>query len=87
MKITTNNQYRDILNAYDLTSRELEAFDYLEEGEGSFIRYKGRIWDLGEFMRTDLKGWDGISSDTYFSGSVIKLSEDGDTVKVGYVYS
>ena len=87
MKITTNNQYRDILNAYDLTSRELEDFDYLEEGEGSFIRYKGRIWDLSEFMLTDLKGWDGISSDTYFSGSVIKLSEDGDTVKVGYVYS
>ena len=87
MKITTNNQYRDILNAYDLTSRELDDFDYLEEGEGSFIRYKGRIWDLSEFMRTDLKGWDGISSDTYFSGAVIKLSEDGDTVKVGYVYS
>jgi hypothetical protein len=87
MKITTNNQYRDTLNAYDLTSKELESFDYLEEGEGSFIRYKGRVWDLGEFMRTDLKDWDGISSDTYFSGAVIKLSEDGEAVKVGYVYS
>jgi hypothetical protein len=87
MKITTNNQYRDTLSAYDLTSKELESFNYLEEGEGSFIRYKGRVWDLGEFIRTDLKGWDGISSDTYFSGAVIKLSEDGEAVKVGYVYS
>ena len=87
MKIITNNHYRNILDAYELTSKELESFDYLEEGEGSFIRYKGDVWDLGEFMRTDLKDWDGISSDTYFSGAVIKLSEDGDTVKVGYVYS
>ena len=85
MKITTNNQYRDILNAYDLTPSELEAFDYLEEGDGSFIRYKGRVWELGGFMQTDLKDWDGISSDTYFSGAVIKLSQEGDTVKVGYV--
>jgi len=87
MKIITNNHYRNILDAYELTSKELESFDYLEEGEGSFIRYKGCVWDLCEFMRTDLKDWDGISSGTYFSGAVIKLSEDGDTVKVGYVYS
>jgi hypothetical protein len=87
MKITTNNHYRALLNAYDLTSKELESFDYLEDGEGSFIRYKGRVWELGEFTRTEIEDWDGISSDTYFSGAVIKLSEDGEAVKVGYVYS
>jgi hypothetical protein len=87
MKITTNNHYRDLLTEYDLTSKELESFDYLEDGEGSFIRYRGRVWELGEFTRTEIEDWDGISSDTYFSGAVIKLSEDGETVKVGYVYS
>ena len=87
MKIITNNHFRNILNAYDLTLKELKGFDYLGEGEGSFIRYKGRVWELGEFTRTDLEGWDGISSDTYFSGAVIKLSEDNETVKIGYVYS
>lgn len=87
MTIITNNHFRAILNAHDLTPTELEAFGYLEEGEGSFIRYKGRVWELGEFTNTDLEGWDGISSDTAFSGAVIKLSEDGDTVKIGYVYS
>jgi len=87
MKITTNNHYRDLLTKYDLTSKELESFDYLEDGEGSFIRYIGRVWELGEFTRTEIEDWDGISSDTYFSGAVIKLSEDGKTVKVGYVYS
>lgn len=87
MKITTNNHSRNLLTEYDLTSKELESFDYLEDGEGSFIRYKGRVWELGEFTRTEIEDWDGISSDTYFSGAVIKLSEDGETVKVGYVYS
>ena len=87
MKITTNNHSRNLLTEYDLTSKELESFDYLEDGEGSFIRYRGRVWELGEFTRTEIEDWDGISSDTYFSGAVIKLSEGGDTVKVGYVYS
>ena len=83
MKIKTNNHSRNLLTEYDLTSKELESFDYLEDGEGSFIRYKGRVWELGEFTRTEIEDWDGISSDTYFSGEVIKLSEDGETVKVG----
>lgn len=87
MKITTNNHSRALLNAYDLTSKELESFDYLEDGEGSFIRYKGRVWELDEFTHTEIEDWDGISSDTYFSGAVIKLSKDGETAKVGYVYS
>ena len=87
MTIKTNNHSRDILNAYDLTPAELEAFNYLEDGEGSFIRYKGRVWELGEFTSTNLEGWNGISSDTAFSGAAIKLSEDGDSVKIGYVYS
>ena len=74
MKITTNNHYRDLLTKYDLTSKELESFYYLEDGECSFIRYIGRVWELGEFTRTEIEDWDGISSDTYFSGAVIKLS-------------
>jgi hypothetical protein len=87
MKITTNNHYRNILNACDLTPKELKGFDYLGEGEGSFIRYKGRVWELGEFTRTDLEGWNGINHDTYFSGVLIKLSKDSEAVKIGYFYS
>ena len=40
MKIKTNNQPRDILSWYDLTPAERKEFDYLEEGDGSFFRYK-----------------------------------------------
>lgn len=46
MKIKTNNQPRDILSWYDLTPAEQKEFDYLEEGEGSFlgIRAVCMIW-------------------------------------------
>ena len=89
MTIKTNNQYRNLMSAHELSPAELKAFDYLGEDEGTFFRYRGNVYDLGEFMRTDskdLKGWDGFSADTYFSGVAVKLSEDGDQVKVASCY-
>lgn len=79
MEIVTNNQPRDILSWYDLTPVEQKEFDYLPEGEGSFFRYKGSLYDLGEFMRIDAniaphpqredwENWQGYASDSYFPG-------------------
>ena len=73
MKIRTNNKPRDILQAYQLTKKELAEFDYLE-GERleftSFFRYKGNVYDLGEFMccpsGSPFKGWNGYYSDSFF---------------------
>jgi hypothetical protein len=89
MTIKTNNQYRNLMSAHELSPAELKAFDYLGEDEGTFFRYRGNVYDLGEFMRTlneELKGWDGFAADTYFSGVAVKLSEDGDQVKVASCY-
>ncbi len=88
-KIITNHNYRETLTAYDLTKEELKEFDYLEEGEGSFFRYKGEVYDLGEFFcigercNDTMQGWDGFRSDSFFSGLVVKYSEDFEYVKVG----
>ena len=93
MTITTNNHFRDILTAYDLTANEIKEFDYLAEGEGSFFRYKGEVYDLGEFMRWDnpasptSKDWDGFRSDSYFSGIAVKYDESCEMVKVGLCLS
>lgn len=93
MKIITNNHFRDVLYAFELTEKELQQFDYLPEGEGSFFRYKGQVYDLGEFMRWDNPssptrgGWDGFRSDSFFSGIVVKYDEDCERVKVGLVLS
>lgn len=87
MKIKTNNQPRDILTWYDLTPAERKEFDYLEEGEGSFFRYKNHVYDLGEFMRVDhtaIPGdWHGYASDSYFSGVLVRYASDCEQVIVG----
>lgn len=53
MKIRTNNIPRDILWAGQLTEQELTEFDYLDEeslDDASFFRYKGNVYDLGQYF-------------------------------------
>lgn len=92
--IRTNNVPRDIFDASDLTPAERKKFDYLDwdkidagKGSASFIRYRGQLLDLGEFMRTDIPGWEGIATDSAFSGTVVRMVENGERAVVGRVYS
>ena len=95
MEIITNNAPRQILYQWDLTPVEREEFDYLKNDEdGNFVRYKGETYDLGEFMTTQgltefnpLKKWDGYHSDSFFSGIVVKYTEDNDYVIMGRFYA
>lgn len=100
MNIVTNNQVRDILYWFQLTDREQSEFDYLDtetmRESASFFRYKNNVYDLGEFMRAEkipeFEGWDGYSSDSFFSGILVKYPKDewgyiDDGVIVGHYYS
>jgi len=82
------------MGGWELTDKERAEFDYMSDiNEGSFFRYKGAVYDLGEFMRVEeggpleLLGWHGISTDSYFSGTIIRLSRDCESVTVGRIYS
>ena len=86
MKIKTETESFEILSAFDLTDEEIGEFDYLEETEGSFFRYNGNVYDLGEFMRSgdgELSEWDGFCSETAFSGVLVKINHEDDTLTVG----
>jgi len=91
--ISTNGQERFLMDAYQVPAEILaDQFDYLEEGEGSFFQYRGCWYEMGDFMTTQgstqaLGDWDGYRSDSYFSGVLIKLSNDGESIKVGTFYS
>ena len=88
MKIVTNNQPRDIISWYDLTPAEQKAFDYLEEGEGSFFRYKGWVYDLGGAMRIEgVADWQGCYGETAFSGVLVRYTSDCERVIVGMYFS
>lgn len=91
MKIKTNNQPRAILAWYDLTPAEQKKFNYLVLGSGPFFRYKGWLYDLGEFMRVDHTAipdkWHGYASNGYFSGVLVRYTSDGERVIVGQYFS
>jgi len=91
LTIITNGVPRDVLGAHELTPAEREDFDYMdwqaiEDGRdsASFVRYKGIVYDLGEFMRWEgpedspLAVWDGFQSDTFFSGVLVRYVREDD---------
>jgi hypothetical protein len=96
VRVITNNVPRDIIDAWELTAEERADFDYLdwpaiEDGRdsASFLRYRGELYDFGEFMAWDnpasptWQGWDGYRSDSYFSGIVVRYVDDGERVVAG----
>jgi hypothetical protein len=101
MTIKTNNVPRAIVDAYELNETEREQFDYLnwsaiDQGEdsASFLRFKGELYDLGEFSTTygmpeysPLRAWDGYLSDSYFSGVLVRYTEDTDYVVAATFYA
>ncbi len=93
--VRTNNVPRDILDASELAPSEREEFDYLDwealergEDSASFFRFKGDIYDLGEFTvaPSGLTDWDGYQADTYFSGTLVRYVDDFERVIVGTFY-
>jgi hypothetical protein len=97
VEITTNNVPRKIIDAWDLSESERNQFDYLnwpaiEAGtnSASFFRYRGELYDLGEFMRyegqlAELRAWHGYMSDSFFSGMLVQYT-DGEHVIIATYY-
>ena len=98
--IKTNNQARNLFYGYNFTPAECAEhrieFNYLSEQEfldNSFFKYRGEIFSLDNFVSLSslnsqpFEGWDGYHGDSYFSGTIIKLANDGESVIVGRYYS
>jgi hypothetical protein len=103
VKVTTNNVPRDVVDASELTPKEREEFDYLDwakiergEDSASFFRYRGQVYDLGEFsadygitkgagLPDHLSKWDGYMSESAFSAKVVRYVDNCERVVVGYV--
>lgn len=91
MKITTDHKWRYFKYAYEVPGRVIEQhFDYQDKDDvtDGFFRYRGCWYHLDQFMHLEKHNplahfWDGYLNDTYFSGVVIKISEDGESYQVG----
>ena len=69
-----------------------DQFSHLdEETTDGFFKYNNYWYHTTDFMRMESRdqfpGWDGYSSDSYFSGVLIQLSPDGQQYRIGTYYS
>lgn len=101
LTIKTNNQPRQLLSLYDFSPADQvkvrEHFDWMDQDEletsYSFFKYRDNFYHLSEFMDltslapSEFKGWDAYSSDTYFSGIVVRLTNNNEDVVVGTYFS
>lgn len=102
MNVITNNVPRDVLDGWELSPSERAQFDYIDwaaiergEDSASFFRYKGEVYDLGEFQSLSAPGrhdfprdeWDGIRTDSFFSALLVRFVDDGERVIVALALS
>ena len=99
LTVKTNNQWRDLVYRQDVPAGILASdFDYqdAEETLDGFFCYRGHWYHVDQFTRVDYHNgqnpfadghWDSYAGDSFFSGVVIKLSKDGERVKVGTYFS
>jgi len=88
MKIVTDHKWKDFVYFTDLTNKEKKELDWIiYKDYASIIRYRGNVYALDEFVRTEgieeLSDWHGYAADTFFSGIVIKVSDDGEQYMIG----
>ena len=95
MQIITNNKPRPLLALYELPEKAQAEFDYVLPDDGScrFVKYKGEwhdCFDMQSISRElgfdQFKGWHGIASDSFFSGTLVRFVDD-DQVIVGRYFS
>lgn len=99
--IRTNNVPRDLLSFCELeqayqdevhdryigcvTSDEAELSEWLD-GQRFFV-YKNYAYCLADFLRIQQDGWDGGAHDTAFSGTLVKMVQNGERVVVAQYFS
>tara|TARA_R100001129_G_scaffold159072_1_gene123120 strand:- start:169 stop:510 length:342 start_codon:yes stop_codon:yes gene_type:complete len=92
--ITTNHHVREFLFQWDVPDDVLDSqFEHLDSFEATtgFFKYRGWWYHVSDFVRisgvdnlnNQFEPWDGYSSDSFFSGVLIKLHRDGETYTVG----
>jgi hypothetical protein len=94
MQITTNNQARELISAFELPTANYKKlrkeFDYLSDEDfdsSMFFNYKGENYCLADFIRTEsdllAKGWQGFHTWYAGAGVVVKIVESCQSVIVG----
>ena len=82
----TDHKWKPFVYGYDVPDKVLKEFDYLydDSSHDGFFRYLGHWYHTSDFMIAPKElPWDGYSSDSFFSGVVVRISKDGESYQVG----
>ena len=94
LRIITNNNWRQIRYRYEVPPQVLaDEFDYQDEDDTSdgYIYYKGQWYHLDMFMNISQADphcpfpssqWQGYHADTFFSGILLQVSDDGEEYRI-----
>lgn len=91
--IKTNHNWRPFCRRSALPPYVFDDFDYQHPSiSDGYFRYRGSWYHLDDFTTCDdsdaeFKGWDAYAGDSYFSGVLIKLSDDGGAVMCATYFS
>ena len=99
MNVITNNKPRMLLMWAELPEGIGESeFDYVDDADRydpRFFKYRGAWYDVFEFeyisdqpCYAPFRGkWDGVQTDSFFSGIVLRWVDEFDSVIVGRCYA
>lgn len=59
-------------------------FNWCDDDDG-FILYKGYYYHLSQFLIYKDPYWDGVTHDSWWSGVLVKVLDDGDVVMGTFV--
>lgn len=84
-RVKCNGVRRPLLRREDVPPDILASeFDWLDPDEpGHFFKYRGKWYELREFVAANITGWHGIATQTYFSGVVIRFCDGNESVVCG----
>ena len=94
LQIITNHHERPFLYGYEVPDSVKADFDHLDEDSGiddGWIHYRNTWYHTSDFMRltnsgfgvvSEFDNWHGHHGDSFFSGVLIKLSDDGETYQI-----
>ena len=92
--IKSNHHERELRCMFDLPEKARVDFTYVQGDDQYSLRlfqYKGEWYDVNEFMITRdvpaFAGWHGYQSDSFFSGVLIRYTDDFEAVAVGRYWS
>ena len=90
LQIITNHANRPFKYGYEIPKKvRKQDYNHLteDETEDGWIHYRGSYYHISDFMRLGdnhpfSDQWNGYISDSYFSGILINISEDGEFYRI-----